>query len=228
MYESEEAWRAVDLYFFDALVGEDDALRAARDTAQHVGLPMIEVAPNYGKLLALLAEMMGAKRILEFGTFAGYSTIWLARAVGPGGHVTTLEVNESYAALAAKNLERASLSDRVTIVTGPALATAERLVRDDIQPFDLVFIDADKPNNPSYLEVSLRLTRPGSIIIGDNVVRDGEVTNADSHDERVLGVRRFVDLMAATPGLSATALQTVGSKGWDGFSLARVEQPTRG
>lgn len=225
MYEFEEAWRAVDRYFVDALVDEDDALRAARESARAAGMPSIEVAANQGKLLALLAQMTGARRVLEFGTFAGYSTIWLGRAVGAAGHVTTLEADPAYAALAAENLERAGLADRVTVVVGPALDATAGLIADGAEPFDLVFIDADKPSNPAYLAAALRLTRPGSVIIGDNVVRDGEVADPDSDDPRVRGVRSFVELMASTPGLDATAIQTVGAKGWDGFSLARVVDP---
>lgn len=223
MYESEAQWRAVDRYFVDALVDEDDNLRGARERAIAAGLPNAEVAPNQGKLLMLLAQMVGARRVLEFGTLGGYSTIWLARAVGPGGHVVSLEIDDQYAAVAVENLDQAGVGDRVSVIVGPALLTGENLVRDRVAPFDVVFIDADKPNNPGYLEVALRLTRPGSIIIGDNVVRDGHVVDADSDDERVRGVRSFVELMARTPGLTATAIQTVGSKGWDGFSLARVD-----
>lgn len=222
MYESEELWRDVDRYFVDTLVGEDDALVAARESGPLTTMPRAEVAPNQGRLLALLAQTGGARRVLEFGTLAGYSTIWLARAVGGSGLVTTLELDEQNATVARTNLDRAGVGGWVEVVVGPAAASAQRLVEEGVEPYDFVFIDADKPSNPAYLEASLRLSRPGTVIVIDNVVRNGAVVDPDSGDERVRGVRAVLDMIAADPRLEATALQTVGSKGWDGFTLIRV------
>jgi predicted O-methyltransferase YrrM len=222
MYESESAWREVDRYFIDQLVREDEALARARASAQEAGWPRQEVAPNQGKLLALIAEMIGARRVLEFGTFAGYSTIWLARAVGPLGQVTTLEVDSACADLARENFRRAGVDDRVEVLVDPALASVQALVAAGGERYDLAFIDADKPNNPAYLDAAIALLRPGGVVIGDNVVRDGEVVNPSSSDDRVQGVRSFISAMAVDPRVSATAVQTVGLKGWDGFSIAVV------
>ncbi|SDY87573.1 Predicted O-methyltransferase YrrM [Modestobacter sp. DSM 44400] len=222
MYESTRLWREVDDYFVGTLVAEDEALVQTRTASHAAGLPPHEVAPNQGALLALLARAAGARCVLEVGTLAGYSTIWLARAVGPDGRVTTLELDPEYAALARANLERAGVADRVEIVVGPAVDSLAALVDAGAEPFDLVFLDADKPNNPGYLDAALQLTRPGSLIVADNVVRDGAVVDADSTDERVRGVRRFLRMLAEHPHLEATALQTVGTKGWDGFALALV------
>jgi predicted O-methyltransferase YrrM len=219
MYESMEQWRQVDDYFVDTVVDEDAALAQARQSCRSAGLPDHEVAPNQGALLSLIARMSGARRVLEIGTLGGYSTIWLARAAE---HVTTLEVDGEYAELARRNLEQAGVADRVDIIVGAAADSLTELIARSVDPYDLVFIDADKPNNPRYLEASLQLTGPGSVIIADNVVRNGAVTDASSTDDRVQGVRRFLDLVAADPRLDATALQTVGSKGWDGFALALV------
>jgi predicted O-methyltransferase YrrM len=219
MYESGEQWRAVDEYFVEALVGEDAALAQVRTLCRAAGLPDHEVSPNQGALLALLARMCRAHRILEIGTLGAYSTIWLARAAE---HVTTLEVDVEYAGLARHNLEHAGVVDRLDVIVGPASDSLTDLIAGRAEPYDLVFIDADKPNNPRYLEASLQLTRPGSVIVADNVVRNGAVIDPRSTDERVQGVRRFVELVGADPRLDATALQTVGSKGWDGFALAVV------
>lgn len=221
MYESEALWREVDEYFVETLVPEDDALVAARDSGGRTTMPHAEVAPNQGRLLALLAQMTGARRVLEFGTLAGYSTIWLARAAGGQGHVTTLEAQEQNAAVARGNLERAGVLDRVDIMVGPAADSARKLIDEGAEPFDFVFIDADKPSNPVYLAASLALSRPGTVIVIDNVVRNGAVVEADSEDERVRGVRRVLEDIARDPRLEATALQTVGSKGWDGLTIVR-------
>ena len=218
MYASEPEWRAVDSYFADLLIPEDEALTAARESGRQTTMPNAEVAPNQGKFLALLCQMAGAVRVLEFGTLAGYSTIWLARAVGPRGHVTTLELEEHNAAIARSNLARAGVSPLVDLIVGPAGASAHRLIADGVDPYDLVFIDADKPNNPAYLKASLALTHTGSVIVIDNVVRDGAVTDPSSPDERVQGVRTVVADIAQDPRLEATALQTVGAKGWDGLN----------
>ena len=222
MQSGPDAWSAVDDYVVNELVEEDAELVAARQSARHAGLPSHEVTPNQGKLLAFLVEMTGARRVLEIGTLAGYSTIWLARAVGPEGHVTTLESDPAHAALARTNLARANVTARVRIVEGPAAESLRAMTADGEQPFDLIFIDADKPNNPVYLSLGLRLSRPGTVIVGDNVVRDGAVVDPASDDAGVRGVRAFLHDIAANPLLDGTAIQTVGSKGWDGFSIAIV------
>jgi predicted O-methyltransferase YrrM len=221
MYESDALWREVDAYFVETLIDEDDALAQARESGRLTTMPQAEVAPNQGKLLALLARMAGATRVLEFGTLAGYSTAWLARAVGEQGHVTTLELEEQNAAVARRNLQRAGVSDRVEIIVGRAAESARRLVEAGTEPYDFVFIDADKPNNPVYLEASLKLSRPGTVLVIDNVVRNGAVVHSDSTDDRVRGVRTALKRIAEDPRLDATALQTVGSKGWDGFTIVR-------
>jgi predicted O-methyltransferase YrrM len=215
-------WTAVDDYFANLLLPPDAALESALQLSQAAGLPAHHVAPNQGKLLQLLAQIQGAKRILEIGTLGGYSTIWLARAVPADGCVITLEANSQYAKIAAANIARASLAEIVEIRVGKAIDTLNQFVQSKFAPFDLIFIDADKPSNPDYLKASLHLSRPGTIIIGDNVVRGGEVSNAASVDPKVRGVRQFCELMAQEPRLSATAIQTVGSKGYDGFAIARV------
>ncbi|MEV0395965.1 O-methyltransferase [Polymorphospora rubra] len=219
---TKDAWDSVDRYFSDLLIPADPVLAAVLRANQEAGLPAMDVAPNQGKLLMLLARISGARRILEIGTLGAYSTIWLARGIPADGRIVTLEAEPSYAAVARANLDRAGVADRVDLRLAPALRTLPELVAQRAGPFDLVFIDADKPNNPHYLEWALRLTRPGSLIIGDNVVRDGHVVDAASADEKVRGVRTFLEMTAADPRLDATALQTVGSKGWDGFSLAVV------
>ncbi|MFJ3174775.1 O-methyltransferase [Streptomyces roseus] len=216
----QRTWTAVDDYFDGLLVEEDEALAAATTDAEAAGLPAHQVAPNQGKLLHLLARIRGARTILEIGTLGGYSTIWLARALPAGGRLVTLEVDPACADVAAANVARAGLADVVDIRRGPALDLLPQLT--DLAPFDLVFIDADKPSNPHYLRWALELTRPGSVIIGDNVVRDGAVVDPDSTDPRVQGVRRFTELIAEHPKLTATALQTVGSKGYDGLVMALV------
>ncbi|MEU2789804.1 O-methyltransferase [Streptomyces sp. NPDC007100] len=219
---SQQQWNTVDDYLNSLLVPADEALRAALRDIEAAGLPRISVAPNQGKLLHLLARIQGARRILEIGTLGGYSTIWLGRALPADGRLISLEANASYAEIARANLARAGLADRTEVKVGPALDSLARLIADGAEPFDLVFIDADKPNNPHYLERALELTRPGSLIVGDNVVRDGDVVDAGSTDPSIRGTRRFLELLAENPKLSATALQTVGVKGYDGFALARV------
>ncbi|NER80943.1 MAG: O-methyltransferase [Leptolyngbya sp. SIO1D8] len=215
-------WNAVDTYFTDVLVSSDTALEKAIADSQTAGLPPHHVSPNQGKLLQLLAQMQGAEKILEIGTLGGYSTIWLARAVPSNGCVVTLEANPDYAEIAVKNITRANLSHIVDVRVGKAIETLPQLWKEDLAPFDFIFIDADKPSNPEYLQWSLKLSRPGTVIIGDNVVRNGEVINPNSLDARVQGVRQFCELLAAEPKVSATAIQTVGSKGYDGFTIARV------
>ncbi|MEU9477927.1 O-methyltransferase [Streptomyces sp. NPDC048191] len=219
---SQQTWTAVDDYFNGLLVQEDDALLSAAGDSDAAGLPQIQVAPNQGKLLNLLARIRGARRILEIGTLGGYSTIWLARALPDGGRLVTLESDPHYAAVATANIARAGLGHLVDLRVGKAQDSLPRLAAEEAGPFDLVFIDADKPSNPEYLEWSLKLTGPGSVIVGDNVVRDGAVTDAADDDPRVQGVRRFTELIAEHPRLTATTVQTVGTKGYDGFTLALV------
>lgn len=220
-YASSNAWRDVDDYYEQALSLEDPALVAARESGPSTTMPNAEVSPAQGALLGLLTSITGADRVLEIGTLAGYSTIWFARAVGLGGTVVTLELEAGNAAVACANLERAGVADRVDVMVGPAAESLERLVAAEVERFDLVFIDADKPSNPLYLAEALRLTRRGAVIVIDNVVRDGAVVDAGSTDERVRGVREVVAAIARHPELEATALQTVGVKGWDGMVLAR-------
>lgn len=217
----QEIWGKVDEYLTAKLVGSDPVLDAALDANARAGLPPHDVAPNQGKLLHLFARMCGARRILEIGTLGGYSTIWLARALSDGGKVITLEYDPAHADVARENIDRAGLTDKVDIHVGPAIETLPKLGGD--APFDLIFIDADKPSNPDYLRWALTLSRPGTVIIGDNVVRDGKIIDPDCDDPRVQGVRKFFDLIADEPRLDATALQTVGSKGWDGFAMAIVK-----
>ncbi|MGA2124860.1 MAG: O-methyltransferase [Xanthobacteraceae bacterium] len=219
---SQRTWTAVDRYITDLFVPPDPALDAALADSAAAGLPEINVAPNQGKLLMLLAQIQGARHILEIGTLGAYSTIWLARALPPGGRLITLEADPDHAAVAARNIARAGLSEAIELRVGPALETLPRLAAEGRGPFDLVFIDADKPSNPDYLAWSLKLTRRGSLIIADNVVRDGAVADPRSRDPSILGIRRFNARVAADPRLSATAIQTVGAKGYDGIALVRV------
>lgn len=219
---NQDTWSAVDAYFCETLIPSDPVLTAALQDSDAAGLPSINVAPTQGKLLQLLAKMQGARTILEFGTLGGYSTIWLARALPPDGRLVTLEANPAAAAVAQANIERAGLSAQVDIRVGKALDTLPLLAEEGIAPFDFIFIDADKPNNPAYLEWSLKLSRVGTAIICDNVVRRGAVADPDKTDPAVVGVRTFLQQIAADPRLSTTAIQTVGSKGFDGFSLTLV------
>ena len=217
----QERWSAVDAYLTACLIPPDATLDAALAANAAAGLPPHDVSAPQGKFLHLVARMIGAQRILEIGTLGAVSTIWFARALGPGGRIVTLEADPRHAAIARANSERAGVADRVDLRVGPALDSLPSLAGE--APFDLVFIDADKPNNPHYLAWALKLTRKGGVIIGDNVVRDGAVIDPASPDDRVRGVRAFFDRIAAEPRLSATALQTVGGKGWDGFALALVD-----
>ncbi|OKH99167.1 methyltransferase [Streptomyces sp. CB02923] len=219
---SQQQWNTVDDYLTSLLVPADEALHAALRDSAAAGLPHIAVSPTQGKLLHLLARIQGARRILEIGTLGGYSAIWLGRALPADGRLISLEANAAYADIARANLARAGLAERTEVRVAPALDSLAELVAERAEPFDLVFIDADKPNNPHYLEQVLELTRPGSLIIGDNVVRDGDIADAASTDPSIRGTRRFLELIAENPKLSATAVQTVGTKGYDGFSLARV------
>ncbi|GLW57674.1 O-methyltransferase [Kitasatospora phosalacinea] len=222
MQNDPQLWSAVDEYAEALLIGPDEALDAAREAADEAGLPQIAVAANQGKLLHLLARIRGARRILEIGTLAGYSTIWLARALPDGGTLTTLELDPAHAAVATANLERAGLADRVEVRLGPALDTLAQLVAQGGEPYDFFFVDADKANIPQYVEAALALAGPGAVVVVDNVVREGRLADADSTDPAVLGVRRMHELIAGEKRLDATTVQTVGSRGHDGFTLIRV------
>ncbi|MGA7705260.1 MAG: O-methyltransferase [Solirubrobacteraceae bacterium] len=226
----QELWTAVDEYIVEHLLDSDAALDAAVASSEEAGLPPIAITPNQGKLLQLLARIHGARTILELGTLGGYSTIWLARSLPVGGRLVTLERNPDYAALAQANIDRAGLADVVDLRVGAALETLPELHAEGAGPFDLIFIDADKQNYPGYLEWALELSRVGSLIVGDNVVRGGAILDprADEPDfgdgGTAAGVRRFYELLAEEPRVSATAVQTVGAKGHDGFALALVEE----
>jgi len=217
-----KVWNAVDQYVNDQLVSTDPALSAALQDSNAAGLPQINVSPSQGKLLQLLAQVQGARSILEIGTLGGYSTIWLARALPRDGRLISLEAEPKHVEVARANIKRAGLADNVEIRCGRALDTLPQLVAENRGPFDLVFIDADKPGYPDYLEWALKLSRRGSLIIADNVVRDGAVADSASRDPGVRGVRRFIEMLAAEPRVSASVIQTVGSKGYDGFAMALV------
>jgi predicted O-methyltransferase YrrM len=216
----QDRWTAVDRYLADRLLERDAALDAALEASAAAGLPAHGVSPTQGRLLELLARVQGARTILELGTLGAYSTICLARALAPGGRLVTLEVDAGYAEVASANLARAGLADVVEVRVGPARETLAALAAAGHDPFDLVFIDADKAGNAEYLAAALELSRPGTLIVADNVIRGGAVLDGD--DASAVGVRRFFDVLAAEPRLRATAIQTVGEKGYDGFALAVV------
>lgn len=218
----DDLWSAVDRYIVDCLVRPDRPLEASQQATAEADLPPIGVTPNQGKLLMLLARMQGARQILEIGTLGGYSTIWLARGLEPGGRLITLELNPNYAAVARRNIEQADLAAAVEIRVGRASDSLEQLATQRLDPFDLIFIDADKAGYPAYLEWALKLSRAGTLIIGDNVVRKGAVIDRANEDPNVIGIRRFYEILAVEPRVDATAIQTVGSKGYDGFVLALV------
>ena len=222
---SQERWSEVDLYIARTLMPAEEDLVAVLAANAEAGLPPHDVSPAQGKLLQLLARLQGARRILEIGTLGGYSTIWLARALPPGGRLTTLEIDGGRAEIARSNLRRCGLDHVVEVRVGPALTSLHALKAEGVEAFDVIFIDADKPNNPGYLDWAVELSRPGSLIVGDNVVRDGAVADAQSTDPNVTGVRRFLEAIGRHPRLSATAIQTVGMKGYDGFALALVLPP---
>ncbi len=215
---TEELWSAVDAWFTDRLLPDDPALTAAVERARRAGLPDIAVSPVEGRFLHLLARISGARRVLEIGTLGGYSTIWLARALPADGRVVTLEIDPTHAATARESLDAAGIGDRVEILVGPALRALPTLSG----PFDLVFVDADKQNNPAYVRAALELSRPGTVLVVDNVVRGGGVLDPDTRDEMLIGARAVTELAGSDPRLEATALQTVGPKGYDGFLLALV------
>ncbi|CAN5364721.1 O-methyltransferase [soil metagenome] len=216
---AEETWSAVDDYLTDRLLTLDPTLEAALRANREGGLPQIDVSATQGKLLHLLAKLHGAKTILEVGTLGGYSTIWLARALPEDGHLTTLELESKHAEVARKNLDNAGIGTKVEIKVGPAAKTLPALQG----PFDMIFVDADKPSNPIYWREALRLSRPGTLIIVDNVIRNGGVADETSEDPGILGTREMMALIHEEPRVEATAIQTVGSKGYDGFLLARVK-----
>lgn len=213
-------WTALDDLFTRILHSEDDALRAAREAGDAAGMPAIEVSAQHAKLLSLLVRMSRARRVLEIGTLAGYSTISLARAVGPDGSVVTLEYEPSHADVAQQNLDRAGVADRVEIVVGAALDSLPELA--DRAPFDLVFIDADKENNVAYVEWAIKLGRPGTVVVVDNIARNGRVLDPAPGDAQAQAVRAMFDMMGAHPRLDTAAIQTVGAKGWDGFAVALI------
>ncbi|MEU0965137.1 O-methyltransferase [Streptomyces sp. NPDC005917] len=217
-----QLWDDVDFYFTSHLSPDDEALQAALRESEANELPHINVTANQGKLLQLLAQIQDARNILEIGTLGGYSTIWLARALPADGRLVSLEYSARHAEVAVRNIARAGLERLVEVRVGPALESLPKLADENPAPFDLVFIDADKANNPHYVEWALRLTRTGSLIVVDNVVRGGRVVDAGSSEPDVVGTRAAIELIAAHPRLSGTAIQTVGSKGYDGFALARV------
>jgi len=221
---NQEQWNFLDRYFGDRIVHSDAALKAALDTSIKAGLPSINVAENQGKFLHLLAKIRGARRILEIGTLGGYSSIWLARALPAGGTLVTLEADADYAAVARANIERAGLSGVVSVMVGMAADSLQQMIADGAAPFDLVFIDADKPSYPQYLRLSLQLSRTGTVIVADNVIRQGRLADPANTEPDVQGMRQFFDLLAEHPEVESTAIQTVGSKGWDGFSISLVSR----
>jgi predicted O-methyltransferase YrrM len=227
---SREQWTAVDRYLADRLVGPDPALDAALEASAAAGLPPIAVSPSQGKLLHLLARALGARTILELGTLGGYSTIWLARALAHDGRLVTLEADRGYAEVARANIAHAGLSEIVELRVGPALDTLPQLAAERPDPFDLIFIDADKRSTPDYFMWALELSRPGSLIVTDNVIRDGGLIDPANEDPAVRGAQRFHELLASDRSgaqrVSATTIQTVGSKGYDGFTLALVTDPS--
>lgn len=217
-----DIWTQVDTYIESLFLGDDPALEAALADSALAGLPTIAVSPAQGKLLMLLARATGARRILEIGTLGGYSAIWLARALPKDGRLVTLELNPKHADVARANVARAGLADRVEVRVGPAAQSLRQLAAEGVEPFDFIFIDADKPGYVAYLELALPLARPGALIVADNVVRDGRVTDPTLDDPNVTGAQRFNEALAAESRVDAVLLQTVGSKGYDGFAIALV------
>ena len=223
---AEDQWTEVDQYFSESLLPSDPILESALEASVAAGLPAISVSPNQGKLLQMLAQIVGARSILEIGTLGGYSTIWLARGLRAGGRLITLEVDPKHAEVAQLNVARAGLRDVVDVRIGNAVEILPQLSAERRGPFDLIFIDADKPNIPTYFEWALKLSRPGTLIVVDNVVRSGAVIDADSSDPSVQGVRHFIRLLGAESRASGTVIQTVGIKGYDGFAIVLVSSAT--
>ncbi|WP_118178469.1 O-methyltransferase [Paraburkholderia phosphatilytica] len=220
-----EMWHTVDDYISSTLIGPDTALDATLAASDHAGLRAINVAPNQGKFLHLLARIHGARRILEIGTLGGYSAIWLARALPADGALISLEADADTAKIARDNIASAGLADKVTVITGLAADSLHELIRNGTAPFDLIFIDADKSGNPDYLRLTLQLARAGTVMVADNVVRSGRVADRSSNEPDAVGIRRYFDMLAAAPGIDSTAVQTVGIKGWDGFAISIVSDP---
>jgi len=218
----QEIWARVDRYFDNLLAPADEALTAALQSNTDAHLPAIDVPAQLGKFLAFLVQISGARRVLEIGTLGGYSTIWLARALRADGIVISLEIDPRHAEVARANLARAGVLDRVDIRVGSAADSLRAMHEVCVEPFDLIFIDADKKGLPEYFELSMQLAHPGTILVADNVVRDGKVIDAETRDPDVQGVRRYLELVAAHPRLNALAFQTVGARGYDGFAIARV------
>lgn len=214
-------WQNVDHYFMDKLLPKNEQLNTVLQANKAASIPEIDVSPTQGKLLYLLAKMKGAATILEIGTLGGYSSIYLAKALPREGKVVTLEINEEYAKVARQNIEKAGYEEKIEVIVGNALDTLPEL-KNEVRLFDFIFIDADKPNNPAYLKWAIQLAHSGAIIVADNVVRDGAITDENSEDERVRGVQQFMELLKEEPRIEATAIQTVGVKGYDGFVLAIV------
>ncbi len=221
---SHERWIAVDDYYSKLLMPPDAMLDAALQKSNEAELPAISVAANQGKMLMLLAQMQKAERILEVGTLGGYSTIWLARALPAGGKLITLEYEQKHADIAAGNIKHAGLAEKVEIRVGSAIDTLPALVKEGCPPFDLIFIDADKPGYTEYFQWCMKLSRKGTVIIADNIVREGEVVNSNSEDEKVQGIRKFNEAVTGEKRFCATAIQTVGSKGYDGFMIGIVTE----
>ncbi|MGC0782363.1 O-methyltransferase [Pantoea agglomerans] len=217
--QDSDKWAQVDAWFSEKLAPEDSDLKYALANNSDQGLPTHDVSSLQGKMLAIFMQMLRAVRVLEIGTLGGYSTIWMAKALPPHGSITTIEFNEHHAEVARQNLNKAGLAERVTLHRGAALGVLPTLDA----PFDLIFIDADKVNNPHYLEWAIRLSKPGTVIVGDNTVRGGNVIDSSSEDPNVIGLRKFVEMISEDERLEATAVQTVGEKGWDGFVIAIVK-----
>ena len=218
-----DKWSNNDIFIIKNLIEENTALANALENSRKSNLPESEVSSAQGKFLYLLARIKNAKRILELGTLGGYSTIWLAQAVGDDGIVITIEHAKEYADVAKQNIEYSGFSDRVKIIQGDAADVLRKLIEEQAEPFDLIFIDADKPSYSQYLNLSLQLSKPGTVIYGDNVVRNGELGNQNSIDDKVIGVQRFIEDLGNQEALESTALQTVGIKGYDGFTLSIVK-----
>jgi predicted O-methyltransferase YrrM len=218
-----ESWNKVDEYFIGKLKLSDSILDHVLRTNRKSGIPEIDVSPSQGKFLYLMAKMKGVRNVLEIGTLGGYSSIWFARALPESGKVYTLEVNPEFAKIANQNIQYAGYEDKVEVIVGDALDSLPKLKERGVAPFDLIFIDADKTNNPYYLKWAMSMSKSGTLIIADNVVRDGEVINAISSDERIHGIRQFMDLLANENRIECTAIQTVGSKGYDGFLMGLVK-----
>lgn len=221
---SEKIWNEVDLYFSNKLHTTDQIMDSILKANAEAGLPAIDVSPNQGKFLHLLARLTGAKSILEIGTLGGYSSVWLARALPENGRLITLEYEAKHAKVAEANIKHAGLADKIKIIVGAALDTLPKLKEKGLSSFDLIFIDADKSNNPEYLKWALELSRPGTVIITDNVIRDGKVLDSDSDDPNVRGIRTFIDKLSQEPRIDSTVMQTVGMKGYDGFVIGVVKE----